>query len=124
LRTEFLGITVRFDDVDLAREDLAMFFAGVSDRYGLNRMEYGLEGGATMSGPDGAEFVMRTGQASSCGVTRLGMAEGMERVAALLGEALDHYRVGPMWIEAITTNAIPHSCTEEPAGRRLAADLR
>jgi hypothetical protein len=123
LRTEFLGITVRFDDVDLAREDLAMFFAGVSERYGLNRMEYGLEGGATMSGPDGAEFVMRTGQASSCGVTRLGMAEGMERVAALLGEALDHYRVGPMWIEDITTVAIWDCESEELARRLLAEDI-
>ena len=35
LRIEFLGLTVRHDDVEMPREDLAAFFADVSDRYGL-----------------------------------------------------------------------------------------
>ena len=102
LRTEFLGLTVRFDDVDLSREDMALFFAGTSGRYGLNRLEYHADGGATMSGPDGAEFVLRPAQAASCGVTRLGLAEGLERVGGLLEEAIDRYRVGSMWIEDVT----------------------
>jgi hypothetical protein len=123
LRTEFLGITVRFDDVDLARDDLALFFAGVSERYGLNRLEYAVEGGATLSGPDGAEFVLRPGQASSCGVTRLGMAEGIERVAALLGEAIERYRLGPMWVEDVTMVAIWDCESEDQARRLLAEDI-
>ena len=123
LRTEFLGLTVRFDDVDLSREDMALFFAGTSGRYGLNRLEYHADGGATMSGPDGAEFVLRPAQASSCGVTRLGLAEGLERVGGLLDEAVDRYRVGGMWIEDVTLVAIWDCETEEIARRLLTEDI-
>ena len=49
LRIEFLGLTVRHDDVEMPREDLASFFADVSDRYGLNRFEYHSDAGATLS---------------------------------------------------------------------------
>ena len=30
LRSEFLGVTVRFDDVEIPRDDLAEFFSTVS----------------------------------------------------------------------------------------------
>jgi hypothetical protein len=121
LRTEFLGVTVRFDAVELESEDLALFFAGVSDRYGLSRLELHPEGGATLSGSDGAEFVMRQAQASSCGVTRLGLREGRERVAGLLGEAIERYGVGALWIEDVTLVAI-WDCETEDGARRLLAD--
>jgi hypothetical protein len=123
LRTEFLGLTVRFDDVDLSREDMALFFAGASNRYGLNRLEFHADGGGTMSGPDGAEFVLRPAQAASCGVTRLGLAEGLERVGGLLEEAIDRYRIGSMWIEDVTMVAIWDCETEEVARRLLAEDI-
>ncbi|MEW6582054.1 MAG: hypothetical protein AB1416_04760 [Actinomycetota bacterium] len=105
LRTEFLGVTVRFDEVPLDREDLALFFAQVGDRYGLHRFEYHPEGGVTMAGADGTEFILRPGQMSSCGVTRLGLAEGRERVVGLLAEAAERYRVGSMWIDDTTVVA-------------------
>ncbi len=123
LRTEFLGLTVRFDDVDLSREDMALFFAGTSGRYGLNRLEYHADGGATLSGPDGAEFVLRPAQAASCGVTRLGLAEGLERVGGLLEEAIDRYRIGQMWIEDVTLVAIWDCETEEIARQLLTEDI-
>jgi hypothetical protein len=121
LRTEFLGVTIRFDPVELAAEDLALFFAGVSGRYGLTRLELHAEGGATLSGADGAEFVLRQAQASSCGVTRLGLGEGRERVAGLLGEAIERYGVGALWIEDVTLVAI-WDCEGEEGARRLLAD--
>ena len=123
LRTEFLGVTVRFDPVELESQDLALFFAGVSDRYGLSRLELHPEGGATLSGGDGAEFVLRQAQASSCGVTRLGLAEGRERVAGLLGEAIERYSVGGLWIEDVTLVAIWDCEGEEGARRLLSEDV-
>jgi hypothetical protein len=121
LRTEFLGITVRFEELDLQRDDLALFFSGVSERYGLNRMEWHTEGGATLSGPDGTEFVLRPAQAASCGVTRLGLAEGIERVGGLLGEALERCGAGPLWVEDVTVVAV-WDCESEDAARRLLAE--
>ena len=59
LRVEFLGLTVRHDPVDMPRDDLALFFSAISERYGLSRLEYHSDGGATYSGNDGAEFVLR-----------------------------------------------------------------
>ncbi|MBY0395689.1 MAG: hypothetical protein K2X91_04355, partial [Thermoleophilia bacterium] len=53
LRVEFLGITVRHEEIELPRDDLALFFSEVSDRYGLSRMEYHSDAGATFSGADG-----------------------------------------------------------------------
>jgi len=106
LRIEFLGVTVRHEEVDLPREDLALFFASVSDRYGLSRLEYHSDAGATFSGPDGAECVLRPSQVASCGVTGLGYREGMERVMALVGEAAERYGIGQMWIEDITLVAV------------------
>jgi hypothetical protein len=121
LRTEFLGLTVRHDEVDLPREDLAAFFASVSDRYGLSRMEYHSDPGATFSGPDGAEFVLRPGQMASCGVTALGYREGLERVVGLAGEAVERYGVGELWVEDITLVAAWD--VEDPAAaRRLLVD--
>jgi hypothetical protein len=118
LRTEFLGITVRFEETTLDREDLALFFAQVSDRYGLNRFEYHPEGGVTFAGPDGAEFILRPSQASSCGVTRLGLPEGLQRVGGLLGEAFERYSVGRLWIDDATVVAA-WDLQEEDAARRL-----
>lgn len=102
LRIEFLGVTVRHDDVELAREDLALFFAGVGERYGLTRLEYHSDAGATFSGPDGSECVLRPGQTASCGVTGLGYREGRERVIGLLEETVERYSIGQMWIEDVT----------------------
>jgi hypothetical protein len=106
LRVEFLGVTVRHDEVDLPREDLALFFASVSDRYGLSRLEYHSDAGATFSGADGAECVLRPAQIASCGVTGLGYREGLERVVGLVGEAAERYGVGQMWIEDVTLVAV------------------
>lgn len=121
LRTEFLGVTVRYDEVELPREDVAIFFADTSNRYGLNRFEYHADGGATFSGPEGAEFVVRPAHGASCGVTRLGIQEGLERVTGLMGEAAERYRIGQMWIEDVTLVAI-WDCESEEAARRLLAE--
>lgn len=118
LRTEFLGVTVRFDEVQLDREDLAIFFSQVSDRYGLNRFEYSADGGATFAGPDGAEFIVLPAQASSCGVTRLGLSEGLQRVGGLLGEMCERYSVGPLWIDDATIVAA-WDLQDDDAARRL-----
>jgi hypothetical protein len=106
LRTEFLGVTVHHDEVPMPREDLALFFASVSDRYGLARLEYHSEGGATFSAPDGAECVLRPSQIASCGVTGLGYREGLERVIGLVGEAAERYGVRRLWIDDITLVAV------------------
>jgi hypothetical protein len=88
LRIEFLGVTLRHDEVALPREDLAVFFASVAGRYGLTRMEFHPDAGATFSGPDGAECVLRPAQMASCGVTGMGYREGLERVVGLVGEGI------------------------------------
>jgi hypothetical protein len=106
LRIEFLGVTVRHDEVEMPREDLALFFSAVSDRYGLSRLEYHSDAGATLSGSDGAECVLRPGQIASCGVTGLGYREGLERVVSLVGEAAERYGIGQMWIEDVTLVAV------------------
>ncbi|HJZ61832.1 MAG TPA: hypothetical protein VKD47_06740 [Miltoncostaeaceae bacterium] len=118
LRTEFLGVTVRYDDVELPREDLAAFFASVSDSYGLPRFEYHDDGGATLSSTEGSELVIRPGHAACGGVTRLGFAEGLERLDGLLGEAISRYGIGPMWLDDVTLVAT-WDLEDEEAGRRL-----
>lgn len=106
LRIEFLGVTLRHDEVDLPREDLAIFFADVGARYGLTRLEFHAEPGATFSGPDGAECALRPAQIASCGVTGMGYREGVERVAGMVGEATERYGIGEMWIEDVTLVAV------------------
>jgi hypothetical protein len=102
LRVEFLGLTVRHDLAELPREDLALFFASISDRYALSRLEYHTDGGATFSSDDGGEFVLRPSQTASCAVTGLGYREGLERVVGLLEEAVERYALGQLWIEDVT----------------------
>lgn len=121
LRAEFLGLTVRHDEVSLPREDLAIFFASVSERYGLNRLEYGPDGGATLSGPDGAEFGLRAASSASCSVTGLGYREGVERVVGLMREAVERYAIGPMWIDDVTLVAV-WDCELEETAREVLAD--
>ena len=116
LRMEFLGLTVRHDEVEMPREDLAAFFATVSDRYGLGRFEYHSDAGATLSGPDGSECVLRPTHIASCGVTGLGYLEGVERVVGLVGEAVERYGIGEMWVEDITLVAVWD--VEDPEGAR------
>jgi len=106
LRIEFLGVTLRHEEVALPREDLAGFFAAVSERYGLTRMEFHADAGATLSGPDGAECVLRPQQMASCGVTGMGYREGLERVVGLVGEAAERYGIGELWIEDVTLVAV------------------
>lgn len=106
LRVEFLGLTVRHDPVDMPRDDLALFFASISDRYGLSRLEYHSDGGATYSSQDGAEFVLRPSQTASCAVTGLGYREGLERVVGLVEEAVERYEIGQLWIEDVTLVAV------------------
>jgi hypothetical protein len=106
LRIEFLGVTLRHDEVDLPREDLAIFFASMGDRYGLTRLEFHADTGATFSGPDGAECALRPSQIASCGVTSMGYREGLERVAGVVGEAVERYGIGDLWIEDITLVAV------------------
>ena len=106
LRVEFLGLTVRHDPVDMPRDDLALFFASISERYGLMRLEYHSDGGATYSSQDGAEFVLRPSQTASCAVTGLGYREGLERVVGLVEEAVERYEIGELWIEDVTLVAV------------------
>jgi hypothetical protein len=106
LRIEFLGITAHHDEVEMPREDLALFFAGLSGLYGLSRLEYHSDAGATFSGPDGAECVLRPGQIASCGVTSLGYREGLGRVCGLLTEAVERYGIGPLWVDDVTLVAV------------------
>ena len=94
----------------------------VSDRYGLTRLEYHSDGGATFSGPDGAEFVLRPAQMASCGVTGLGYREGLERVGGLIDEAIDRYGIGPIWVEDMTLVAI-WDIEDEDAGRLLMENI-
>lgn len=121
LRIEFVGLTVRHDEVSLPREDLAAFFASVSDRYGLSRLEYHSDPGATFSGADGAEFVLRPTQIASCGVTALGYREGVERVVGVVGEAAERYGLGELWVEDITLVAV-WDVEDAEAARTLLAD--
>ncbi len=106
LRIEFLGITAHHDEVGMPREDLALFFAGLRGPYGLSRLEYHSDAGATYSGPDGAECVLRPGQIASCGVTSLGYREGLGRVVGLLTEAVERYGIGPLWVDDVTLVAV------------------
>ena len=118
LRSEFLGVTVRFDDVEMPREDLASFFSLVSSSYDLPRFEYHPEGGATFSNQEGSEFVIKPNHAACGGVTQLGFAQGLERVDGLLGEAIERYAIGPLWLDDVTLVAT-WDLEEEDAGRRL-----
>ena len=106
LRIEFVGVTLRHDEVELPREDIALFFAALSDRYGLSRLEYHSDAGATFSGPDGAECVLRPAQIASCGVTGMGYREGRERIVGLIDEATDRYGISESWVEDITLVAV------------------
>ncbi len=121
LRIEFLGVTLRHDEVDLPREDLAIFFASVGRRYGLSRLEFHSDAGATFSGPDGAECVLRPAQIASCGVTGMGYREGLERVVGLVGEAAERYAIGELWIEDITLVAV-WDVQDPEAARELLVD--
>ncbi len=121
LRSEFLGVTVRFDTVEFDRADLASLFADVSTSYDVPRLEFTDDGGATMSNPDGAELVLHPTQAACGGVTRLGYREGRERVEGLLGESLERFDVGTVWLEDITIVAT-WDLEDEDAGRRLIID--
>ena len=118
LRSEFLGVTVRFDDVEMPRDDLAAFFSLVSSSYDLPRFEYHAEGGATFSSHEGSEFVIKPGHAACGGVTQLGFVQGLERVDGLLGEAIERYSIGPLWLDDVTLVAT-WDLEEEDAGRRL-----
>ncbi len=123
LRIEFLGVTLRHEEVDLPREDLAIFFASVGDRYGLSRLEFHSEAGATFSGPDGAECALRPTQIASCGVTGMGYREGLERVVGLVGEAAERYGIGELWIEDVTLVAIWDAGDPEAARGLLVNDV-
>ena len=111
-------MTVRFDDVEMRRDDLASFFSLVSASYDLPRFEYHAEGGATFSSHEGSEFVIKPNHAACGGVTNLGFAQGLERVDGLLGEAIERYGIGPLWLDDVTLVAT-WDLEEEDAGRRL-----
>ncbi len=121
LRSEFLGVTVRFDDVDLPRDDLASFFSLVSASYDLPRFEYHSDGGATFSNNEGSEFVIKPAHAACGGVTQLGFKEGLERVNGLLGEAIERYHVGPIWLDDVTLVAT-WDLEDDDAGKNLLID--
>lgn len=123
LRVEFLGLTVRHDPVELPRDDLALFFASTSDRYGLARMEYHSDGGATFSSQDGAEFVLRPSQTASCAVTGLGYREGLQRVMGLVEEAVERYGIGQLWVEDVTLVAVWDVEDAETARELLAGSV-
>ncbi len=121
LRSEFLGVTIRFDDVEMARDDLAMFFSEASSVYDLPRFEFNTDGGATMSNPDGAEFVLRPSSAACGGVTNLGFQEGLERVDGLVGEAVSRYGIDTIWLDDVTLVAT-WDLEDEQAARDLLID--
>lgn len=121
LRSEFLGVTLRYDTVDLLHDELAAFFADVSDSYDVPRLEFLEEGGASMSNPDGAELVFRPTQVACGGVTRLGYREGRERIEGLVGRAIERFEVGPLWLEDITLVAT-WDLEEDDAGKSLIID--
>ncbi len=121
LRSEFLGVTLRFDAVDLPRDEVASFFADVSGAYDLPRLEFAEEGGATLSDPDGAELVLRPTQIACGGVVRLGYQEGRERIDGLVGDAVTRFGIEPFWLEDITLVAT-WDLEDEGAGRALIID--
>jgi len=121
LRIEFVGVTLRHDEVTLPREDMALFFAAISDRYGLSRLEYHSDTGATFSSPDGTEFVLRPAQMASCGVTGMGYREGRERIVGLIDEATDRYGISESWVEDITLVAV-WDMEDPEAARELLVD--
>lgn len=120
LRVEFLGVTVRHEEVELGRPDLALHFADIGERHGLTRMEYH-EVGATFSGLDGAELAVRPGQIGACGVTNLGYHEGRERVVGAVAESVERFGVGRMWAEDITLVAV-WDLEDPDAARALLVD--
>ncbi|HMM43405.1 MAG TPA: hypothetical protein PKA95_16045, partial [Thermomicrobiales bacterium] len=105
LRIEFLGVTVRHEEVPLDRAGLALHFVDIGERHGLSRMDLA-DGGAVFSGADGAELAIRPGQIGSCGVTNLGYREGAERIVGALEETVTRFGVGRMWAEDITLVAV------------------
>lgn len=122
LRVEFLGVTVRHEEMTLAREELALHFADIGERHGLTRMEYA-DGGATFSGPDGAELVLRPGQIGSCGVTGLGYREGAERVLGSVAESVERFGIGRLWAEDVTLVAVWDLGDPESARDLLVSDV-
>lgn len=121
LRTEFLGLAVRFDDIELDLADAATLFGAVAAHYGFNRLDYLADGGVAFAGPDGADFALRPGGAASGGAIRLGVSEGIERVAGVLGEATQRYAIGELWIEDVTLVA-SWAMQGDDAARRLVAE--
>ena len=122
LRVEFLGITLRHEECPIGREQLAGLFAEVGEIYGLNRLEFGSDGGVAMTGGNGSELSARSGQTASCAVTSLGFHEGSDRVHGLMSDALG--RIGafePFWIDDITLVAV-WDCEEADEGRRYLTD--
>ncbi len=121
LRVEFVGVTVRHDAHELARDEVAAFFSAISDRYGFDRLELLGEGGVSMSGDGGAELVLRGDQTTSCSVTGLGYLEGRERVGDALAEALERFGTNEISIEDLTLVAT-WDLDGPDAARRLLAD--
>lgn len=122
LRVEFLGVTVRHEQMELGRQELALHFADIGERYGLTRMEY-VDGGATFSGPDGAELALRPGQIGACGVTGLGYREGAERVVGSVAESVERFEVGRMWAEDVTLVAVWDLGDPDSARSLLVTDI-
>lgn len=121
LRVEFLGVTVRHEEVPLERADLALHFADIGERHGLTRMEFHEGTGATLSGPEGAELALRPGQLGACGVTNLGYREGAERVVGALGESVERFGIERMWAEDVTLVAV-WDLEDADAARALLVD--
>ncbi len=84
LRTEFLGVTVRFDDVDLPRDDLGAFFAGTAPATSSPGSSTTPTAARRCPSPDGVRVRHRPAHAACGGVTSLGFAQGLERVDGLL----------------------------------------
>lgn len=122
LRAEFLGVTVRHGALELERDRVALFFSEVGSRYGFERLEVRAEGGASMSGEEGAELVLRPEQTTSCAVTRLGYREGVERVTGALAEALERFGAGLLSVEDMTLVASWDCGAQPDAARRLVSD--
>lgn len=123
LRVEFLGVTVRHEDLELDRAELALHFADIGERHGLTRMEFLDGAGAMLSGPDGAELALRPGQMGACGVTGLGYREGAERVLGAVAESAERFGIGPMWAEDITLVAVWDLEDAEAARELLVGDV-
>lgn len=123
LRAEFLGVTLRHDELRRDREDTALLLARDGERYGLNRLEFGDDDSGTLTGPNGSELVLRPTQTACGATTSLGFGEGLARVMGLLADGLGAHDSERLWIDDLTLIAVWDTETPDGARRCLTEDI-